>query len=213
MTTLQQLINEYKELRKPICDFELERYASELSKYGMAVFVRGLRVRDLDGRKITSVEQMKRGMKVLLNNEHQYRTRKETKVRLAQVLEELRLQIYPSMTFEELYAEVGKVLGSMTDLLHYDITLRIGAAKGILPKDYIYLYAGVLEGANALKHRYPQLKVDIPRVKLSDIVEVVPALQGFSAYDVEHFLCVYHDMFTKQQNSYKLHLTSFYANT
>ena len=119
---------------------------------------------------------MKKGMKVFLNNEHQYRTRKVTKDRLAYALEELRLQIYPSMTFEELYTEVGKVLGHMTDLLHYDIALRIGAVNGILPKDFVYLHAGVLEGANALKRCYPQLKVDTPRVKLSDIVDAIPEL-------------------------------------
>ena len=190
--TLQHLIHEYTELRKPIRNFELEGYAKEQSRYGKAVYVRGLRVRDLDGRVITSVEQMKRGMKVLLNNEHQYRTRNETKVSLAQALEDQRLQIIPSMTFEELYTEVGRLLGHMTDLLHYDITLRIGAVNGILPKDYVYLHAGALKGANALKRCYPQLKVETPRVKLSDIVDMVPELQGFTAYDVEHFLCVNH---------------------
>ena len=112
MVTLQHLIQEYTELHKPIRDFELEGYAKEQSRYGKAVYVRGLRVRDLDGRKITSVEQMKKGMKVFLNNEHQYRTRKETKVRLAQALKGLCLQIIPTMTFEELYAEVGHALGT-----------------------------------------------------------------------------------------------------
>lgn len=193
MVTLQHLIHEYTELQKPVRDFELKGYAKELSKYGMAVYVCGLRVRDLFGRKITSVEQMKRGMKVLLNNEHQYRTRKETKVILVQALDDHRLQITPSLNFEDLYAEVGKVLGHMTDLLHYDITLRIGAVNGILPKDFVYLHAGALEGANGLKRCYPQLKIKTPRVKLSDIVDVVQALQGFTAYDVEHFLCVNHE--------------------
>lgn len=108
----QQLIQEYTDLHKPIHDFELDGYARELARYWNAVFVRGLRVRDLDGRKITSVEQMKRGMKVLLDNAHQYRTRKETKVRLAQALKGLCLQIIPTMTFEELYAEVGHALGT-----------------------------------------------------------------------------------------------------
>ena len=193
MMTLQHLIQEYTELHKPVRDFELEEYAKEQSRYGMPVYVCGLRVRDLDGRKITSVEQMKKGMKVFLNNEHQYRTRKETKDRLAHALEELRLQIYPSMTFEDLYTEVGKELGSMTDLLHYDVTLRIGAVYGIIPKDNVYLHAGALEGAYALKRCYPQLKVDTPRVKLADIVNAIPELQGFTAYDIEHFLCVNHE--------------------
>ena len=193
--TLQHLIHEYIELHKPVRDFELEGYAKEQSRYGKAVYVRGLRVRDLDGRKITCVEQMKRGMKVLLNNEHQYRTRKETKVILAQALEDQCLQIIPTMTFEELYTEVGRLLGHMTDLLHYDITLRIGAVNDILPKDFVYLHAGALKGAKALKRCYPQLKVETPRVKHSDIVNVVPELQGFTAYDVEHFLCVYHNLF------------------
>lgn len=192
--TLQHLIHEYTELRKPIRDFELKGYAKELSKYGMAVYVCGLRVRDLDGRKITSVEQMKKGDEGLSQQRTSVsHTHKETKDRLAHALEELRLQIYSSMTFEELYTQVGKVLGHMTDLLHNDVTLRTGAVNGIFPKDNVYLHAGALEGANALKRCYPQLKVDTPRVKLSDIVDAIPELQGFTAYDVEHFLCMNHD--------------------
>ena len=81
----------------------------------------------------------------------------------------------------------------MTDLLHYDITLRIGAPNGVLPKDYAYLHAGALKSANALKqHHYPHLKIETPCVRLSDFVDVAKELQGFSAYDVEHFLCVNH---------------------
>ena len=192
MVTLQHLIQEYTELHKPVRDFEMKGYANEQSRYGMAVFVRGLRVRDLYGRKITSVEQMKRGMKVFLNNEHQYRTCKVTKVRLAHALEGQRLQITPSMTFEELYEEVGKVLGSMTDLLHYDVTLRIGAVNGIRPRDYVYLHAGALKGVTALKRHYPQLNVETPCVNLSEFVDVAMEPLGFTAYDVEHFLCINH---------------------
>lgn len=188
----QQLIQEYIVLHKPIHDFELDGNANELSRYGNAVFVRGLRVRDLSGREITSVDQMEKGMKVILNNEHQYRTRKETKDRLIRTLDESQLRITPSMTFEDLYKEVGRVLGQMTDLLHYDIALRIGAANGIRPKDYVYLHAGALKGANALQQNYPQLKVETPCVKRSEFVGVAKDLQGFTAYDVEHFLCVNH---------------------
>ena len=190
--TLQHLIHEYINLHKPVRDFELEGYARELSQYGKAVFVHGLRVRDQEGREITSVEQIDKGIRVILNNEHQYRTRKETKHGLVLMLDGHCLQIIPSMTFEELYAEVGRVLGRMTNLLHYDIALRIGAANGIFPKDHVYLHAGTLKGASALKGCYPQLKVETPRVALSDIVNVVPELQGLTAYDVEHFLCVNH---------------------
>lgn len=189
----QQLLREYTNLHKPIHDFELDGYAREVSRYGNAAFVRGLRVRELNGRVITTVEQMQQVMKVILDNEHQYRTRRETKDELVRVLESSHLQVNPSMTFEELYAEVGRVLGPMTDLLHYDITLRIGAVNGILPKDYVYLHAGALKGANALKlHHYPQLKIETPCVRLSDFVDEVKELQGFTAYDIEHFLCVYH---------------------
>lgn len=151
ISKIQKMVQEYTIQHKPIHDFELDGYASELSRYGNAVFVRGLRTRDQDGRVITSVEQIQRGMKVFLNNEHQYRTRKETKDRLIRTLDESQLRITPSMTFEELYAEVGRVLGPMTDLLHYDIALRIGGVNGIRPKNYVYLDAGVLKGAIALQ--------------------------------------------------------------
>lgn len=40
--------------------------------------------------------------------------------------------------------------------------------------------------------RVRDLKVDTPRLKLSDIVDAIPELQGFTAYDVEHFPCVNH---------------------
>lgn len=192
---LPQLIREYTALHKPIRDFELDGYVRELPRYGNAVYVRGLRVRDLDGRKITSIKQIEKGMKVILNNEHQYRTRLETKDRLIRMLDFACLHITPSMTFEELYAEVERVLGPMTDLLHYDITLRIGAANGIRPNNYVYLHAGAFKGANALKPYYPQLKIEAPCVKLSEFVDVVTELQGFSAYDMEHFLCINHTRF------------------
>ena len=61
--TLQQLIHEYINLHKPVRDFELEGYARELSRFGKAVFVHGLMVRDQEGREITSVEQIDKGMK------------------------------------------------------------------------------------------------------------------------------------------------------
>lgn len=189
---IQLLIQKYNILHKPIHDFEMDGYARELSRYGNTVFVRGLRTRDLYGRVITSVDQMEKGMKVILNNEHQYRTRKETKDKLIRTLDESQLRITPSMTFEELYAEVGRVLGPMTDLLHYDITLRIGAVNGILPKVYVYLHAGALKGAKALKQHYLQLNDETPCVKLTEFASVVTELQGFTAYDVEHFLCVNH---------------------
>ena len=83
MVTLQHLIQEYTELNKPVRDFELKGYVKEQPRYGMAVYVCELKVRDL--------------------------------------------------------------------------------------------------------------KVDTLRVKLPNIVDVVPELQGFTAYDVEHSLCVNHD--------------------
>lgn len=192
ISKIQKMVQEYTDLHKPIHDVELDGYAKELTRYGNAVFVRGFRTRDKDGRVITSIEQMQKGMKVFLNNEHQYRTRKETKDRLILALDECHLQITPSMTFEKLYSEVERVLGPMTDLLHYDITLRIGAVSSIRPKDYVYLHAGALKGAIALQQHYPQLNVETPCVKLSEFVDVAKELQGFTAYDVEHFLCVNH---------------------
>lgn len=189
----QQLIQEYTDLHKPVRDFELDGYTRELSRYGNAVFIRGLRVRELNGRVIISVEQMTKGLKVVLDNEHQFRTRRETKNKLVRILDSSHLQINPSMTFEDLYEEVGRVLGRMTGLLHYDIALRIGAVNGIHPKDYVYLHAGALKGAHALKqHHYPQLKIETPCVRLSKFVDVVTELHGLTAYDMEHFLCVNH---------------------
>lgn len=187
--TLQLFIDRYNDIDKRVHDFELDNYAKMQSSEGNKVFVHGLRVRDSRGCTIREKRQLDNGMIVLVNNEHQYRTRKETKDRLVRTLDITRLQIAPSMSFEQLYDEVERALGRMTDLLHYDITLRIGAANGIRPKDFVYLHAGALKGAKAL---IGQHKVETPKVKLSDFVSVMRDLQGFTAYDVEHFLCVFH---------------------
>lgn len=54
----------------------------------------------------------------------------------------------------------------------------------------IYIQVGQKESSALKQYHYPQLKVETPRVKHSDIANVVSELQGFTAYDVEHFLCV-----------------------
>ena len=56
--TLQQHIHEYTNLYKPVRDFEQEGYARELPRFGKAVFIHGLRVRDRDGCEITSSNQI-----------------------------------------------------------------------------------------------------------------------------------------------------------
>lgn len=183
----QRLIDEYNVLYRPIHDFELSQY----DKKKLDECVRGFRVKDFQGRIITSVSQLKKGMIAVPNNEHQFRTPVATKTQLENKLRLNGLNIYANVTFEELYEDLGKLLGPMTDLLHYDIALRIGAAYGIKPKDWIYLHAGALKGAFAVKKHYHQ-DLDIKTtIDFSSFVNVVPELSKFTAFDIEHFFCIY----------------------
>lgn len=84
----------------------------------------------------------------------------------------------------------------LTHLMAYDISLRIGARArdGILPNDFVYLHAGALDGAKKLKeHLYPNLPIQTLRIETAKIKEIVKEFGDYTAYDIEHFLCVYHN--------------------
>ena len=184
-----EYLKQYASLHKPIHDEELSSYSQSL--YGDIAYdiVYGHRVK-IDAKN------------VIMNNEHQYRSRTKTKELLVEKVSALLASGKAYQSFEDIYSEVSSMLVEgrhLTHLMAYDISLRIGArakAKardGILPNDFVYLHAGALDGAKKLKeHLYPNLPIQTPRIETAKIKEVVKEFGDYTAYDIEHFLCVYH---------------------
>lgn len=87
--------------------------------------------------------------------------------------------------FEHLLTLIEKVATKgFGKLACYDAAVRIGAWSGCFPKR-VYLHAGARAGARAmgLDHRQRSLcRVDIPA-----------PLRSLRPYEIEDFLCVYHD--------------------
>ena len=71
-------------------------------------------------------------------------------------------------------------------LMVYDTALRIGAHIGCLPKDQVYLHAHA---------RIPS--VHDFRIRKSELPEPLKALEAWKAYEIEDFLCIYHDSIKK----------------
>lgn len=178
-------LNEYAIWHKPIHDFELNSYKITSEREIAHAIVYGHRVKVIDGT-----------YNVTENNKHQCRSRKETKKLLVEIVSELLASGKKYISFEDIYSEVSliNVFGRhLTHLMAYDISLRIGSRNNILPHDFVYLHAGPLNGAKKLKEKYyPDLLIQPPRVETAKIKEVIPEFGDFTAYDIEHFLCIYH---------------------
>lgn len=94
-------------------------------------------------------------------------------------------------SFEDLYSEINKyrIKGKLGDLFVYDVSLRIGYIKNILPQKYVYLQCGALIGAkNLVKHgKIPYGSIKGRVIPASVFSSVFP---GMSSMDIENFLCV-----------------------
>lgn len=178
-----EYLKQYASLHKPIHDEELSSYSQSL--YGDIAYdiVYGHRVK-IDAKN------------VIMNNEHQYRSRTKTKELLVEKVSALLVSGKEFKSFEDIYSEVSSMFVEgrpLSHLMAYDISLRIGARDGILPNDFVYLHAGALDGAKKLKeHLYPNFPIQTPRIETAKIKEVVKEFEDYTAYDIEHFLCVYH---------------------
>ena len=73
----------------------------------------------------------------------------------------------------------------------YDTALRIGANIGCLPKDLVYLHAHA---------RIPDVRSGVPHIgktELSKDRKALKALKLWEAYEIEDFLCIYHEQIKK----------------
>ena len=80
----------------------------------------------------------------------------------------------------------SKVLVNGNCLLVYDYCLRTGYSIGLVPKDYVYLFCGAREGAEAvLPHGVLTSKFRVPTVDLQAALGT-----RMDSMEIEDFLCV-----------------------
>lgn len=102
-----------------------------------------------------------------------------------------QIQAFRGQAFEGLFDfidERARTISGIGPLMVYDTALRIGANIGCLPKDWIYLHAHA---------RIPDVRSDVHRIRKSELPEAFKALEKWEAYEIEDFLCVYHDQIEK----------------
>jgi hypothetical protein len=98
-----------------------------------------------------------------------------------------RIQAFRGQAFEDLFDfinEQASAVSGLGPLMVYDTALRIGANIDCLPKDWVYLHAHA---------RIPGVGSGVRRIKKSKLPEALKALEDLDAYEIEDFLCIYHD--------------------
>lgn len=127
---------------------------------------------------------------------HQYWMKEGTRNKIVDKLENNKVLEKSYANFEELYDELVRLKITRGDLFRYDLALRIGKCLDTLPKDYVYLHRGALEGAQVLQTKG---LVTLPaswkyRVEKSVFAKLFPDMEAF---DIENLLCIHKEDFKK----------------
>lgn len=122
---------------------------------------------------------------------HQYRISDKAMKQWAVKLGKAQAKIlsFRGRAFEELFDffdEQARTVFGIGPLMVYDTALRIGVNIGCLPKDWIYLHAHATIPKN---HDF--------RITRSQLPKELKALGTLNAYEIEDFLCIYHDQVKK----------------
>ena len=146
----------------------------------------------------------------VLKHPHQYRLPRIVKEDIIKQIKEKKLLEKPYSSFEEIYADVEKIVGGEKYLTIYDASLRIGNYKKIYPEKYCYLSRGAKEGFSFLAELILKVGTDVILQKILEILikkafvvvtpwilkilrEYFPALKKLSPMYLEDFLCIYKD--------------------
>lgn len=119
-------------------------------------------------------------------HDHQWSLRDDTARKAEVILLKAADQIKACKDFDALHSLVKIKLNipGAAEMYWYDTAFRIGISMGILPEK-VYLHRGTRLGAEQLG-----LGRGKPTLEMS---ELPPALQALEPYQVEDFLCIYHD--------------------
>ena len=109
--------------------------------------------------------------------------------------------------FEELrdhVAETARGTTGYADLSIYDFAFRYGFNHGLLPERRVYVHAGALTGAKALRRLgLIDCKITPPSIPIEAFA---PILQEMGAMHLENFMCIVHRQLTEMAD--KLRSTS-----
>ena len=172
--SLSKLVNDYRKLKKWKCDCDLKMFCSYSGK--KAIYRAAYAIR-LDGKRFDHQRRIK------------YRHMKSAYGRILKHYDE----IARCKSFDQLYNLLTDLLIShnriegLGPLYLYDTACRIGMYLGYKPR-YVYLHAGALEGARALR-------LPINKDKRLSRMDLRVEFRRMPAYWIEDFLCVNKDNF------------------
>ena len=131
------------------------------------------------------------GEKAGKRHPHQWRLSGDAVKQWSKQLNKAQAQIlaFRGQPFEGLFgflAAQAHTISGIGPLMVYDTALRIGANVGCLPKDWVYLHA---HATIPSVHDF--------RIRKSELPEPLKALEAWKAYEIEDFLCIYHDSIKK----------------
>ena len=125
---------------------------------------------------------------------HQWRIKRLSLKRGAEVLSARVSEIQETADFATLHDLLEETVGPIKGLgpvYLYDTAFRIGAKRGFFPKR-VYLHAGTLVGAKALRQRTRG------RAAL-EVSEVPEAFRQLEPHEIEDVLCIYKRYFTGER--------------
>ena len=133
------------------------------------------------------------GKKAGKRHPHQWRLSGEAVKQWSKQLNkaQARIQAFRGQPFECLFGFLDKqahTISGIGPLMVYDTALRIGANIKCLPKDWVYLHAHA---------RIPDVQSTVHCKKISELPKELKALGAWKAYEIEDFLCIYHDSIKK----------------
>ena len=136
-------------------------------------------------------ENAPNGEKAGKRHPHQYRilnkAMKQWEAKLGKA--QTKIQSFRGRAFEDLFDFLDKqahTVSGIGPLMVYDTALRIGANIRCLPKDCIYLHA---HATIPTIHDFRITRTQLPKE--------LKALGSLKAYEIEDFLCIYHEQVKK----------------
>lgn len=120
---------------------------------------------------------------------HQRRLEKKALEKACDLLLAIEREISRTKDFDELFALIQQRISpikGLGELYAYDVALRIGAKRGILP-ERVYLHAGTRVGAKSLGLNH--------RAKTLEVPQLPDWLQQFQPCEIEDILCIFKDKF------------------
>ena len=143
---------------------------------------------------------------------HQFCIANRVITEMIKKLSDIDIDTHTFTDFEELrdyMADAARGTKGYADLSIYDFAFRYGFNHGLLPERRVYVHAGALTGAKALRRLgLIDCKITPPSIPIEAFA---PILQEMGAMHLENFMCIVHRQLTEMAD--KLRSTSAKSTT